>query len=127
MNRREFLLSTAAAAAVFGGAERLTRKSRVDRALNGQDVDRPPFSLWHHFGLTTAEAHAERTLAFHKDYRTDFVKVMSDFPYPKPDGKWYELKPLANPFPDQIRALEKIRDGLNGDAYFVETIFNRKS
>jgi uroporphyrinogen decarboxylase len=49
---------------------------------------------------------------------------MSDFPYPKPDGKWYELKPLANPFPDQIKALELIRDGLNGDAYFVETIFN---
>ena len=49
---------------------------------------------------------------------------MSDFPYPKPQGKWYELKPLENPFPDQIRALELIRNGLNGDAYFIETIFN---
>ena len=49
---------------------------------------------------------------------------MSDFPHPKPPGKWYELKPLANPFPDQIRALELIRQGLNGDAYFIETIFN---
>jgi uroporphyrinogen decarboxylase len=49
---------------------------------------------------------------------------MSDFPYPKPAGNWYELKPLENPFPDQIRALELIRDGLNGDAYFIETIFN---
>jgi uroporphyrinogen decarboxylase len=127
MNRRDFLFSTAAASAlrpVFGSGAALTRKSRVDRALKGEAVDRPPFSLWHHFGLTTAEAHAERTLAFHKAYRTDFVKVMSDFPYPKPDGKWYELKALENPFPDQIRALELIRDGLNGDAYFVETIFN---
>ena len=34
------------------------------------------------------------------------------------------MKPLENPFPDQIRALELIRQGLNGDAYFVETIFN---
>jgi uroporphyrinogen-III decarboxylase len=49
---------------------------------------------------------------------------MSDFPYPKPTGKWYELKPVDNPFPEQIKALELIRDGLNGDAYFIETVFN---
>ena len=50
---------------------------------------------------------------------------MSDFPYPKPaSGAWYKLKPLDTPFPDQLRALEMIRKGLNGDAYFIETIFN---
>ena len=37
------------------GAAALSRKERVDRALAGQDVDRPPFSLWHHFGLKTAQ------------------------------------------------------------------------
>ncbi len=123
MLRRDFLLS-AAAAAVPARATALTRKERVDRAVRGADVDRPPFTLWHHFGLKTAREHADRTLAFHKKYRTDLVKVMSDFPYPKPSGKWYELKPLENPFPEQIRALELIRDGLNGDAYFIETVFN---
>ena len=109
MLRREFLFSAAAVTAF--GAARLDRKARVDRAMKGEDVDRPPFSLWHHFGLTTAESHAARTLEFHKLYRTDIVKVMSDFPYPKPSGKWYELKPLQNPFPDQIHALELIRGG----------------
>ena len=128
MLRREFLYSAAAVAtlgsrSVFGAA-RLSHKERVDRALKGSDVDRPPFTFWHHFGLKSAETHAQRTLAFHKQYRTDIVKVMSDFPYPKPQGKWYELKPLDNPFPDQIRALELIRDGLDGEAYFIETIFN---
>ncbi len=123
MLRRDFLLS-AAAAAVPARATVLTRKERVDRAVRGADVDRPPFTLWHHFGLKTAREHADRTLAFHAKYRTDLVKVMSDFPYPKPSGKWYELKPLDNPFPEQIRALELIRDGLNGDAYFIETVFN---
>jgi uroporphyrinogen decarboxylase len=49
---------------------------------------------------------------------------MSDYPYPKPAGKWYELQVVANPYPEQVRALELIRKGLNGDAYFVETIFN---
>ncbi len=106
-----------------GGAA-LGRKERIDRAMRGADVDRVPFSFWQHFRLRTAEAHAEATLDFHRRYRTDLVKVMSEFPYPKPAGKWYELRPEANPFPQQIRALELIRDGLQGAAYFIETVFN---
>jgi uroporphyrinogen decarboxylase len=49
---------------------------------------------------------------------------MSDYPYPKPDGNWYSLKVIDKPFPEQLRALELIQDGLRGRAYFVETIFN---
>lgn len=123
MLRRRFLLAAAAAPFAIGGAS-LTHKQRVDRALKGTDVDRPPFSFWHHFGLTTPEEHAKATLDFHRNYRTDIVKVMSDFPYPKPEGKWYELKVEASPFPQQLKALELIRDGLGGDAYYLETLFN---
>ena len=122
MNRRYFLLTTAAAMA-HGGAS-LSKTERVRRALAGRDLDRPPFSFWHHFGLKTPEAHASATLNFHRDYRTDIVKVMSDFPYPKPAGNWWELKPEANPFAPQIRALELIRDGLKGEAPIIETLFN---
>jgi uroporphyrinogen-III decarboxylase len=122
MLRRDFLFGTAAAA-VLKGAQ-LNHKERVDRALKGSEVDRPPFSFWHHFGLKTAPDHAKRTLEFHDAYRTDFVKVMSDFPYPKPSRRWYELKVEQNPFPEQIRALEMIRDGVNGRKYFIETLFN---
>jgi uroporphyrinogen decarboxylase len=50
--------------------------------------------------------------------------VMSDYPYPKPAAEWYVLKEEKNPFPQQVIALEKIRDGLRGEAYFVETLFN---
>jgi uroporphyrinogen decarboxylase len=102
----------------------LNCKERVDRALKGEEVDRPPFSFWHHFGLKTPDAHARATLDFHRQYRTDIVKVMSDFPYPESAGKWYELKPVDDPFPEQIQALKLIRDGLNGHAYFIETVFN---
>jgi uroporphyrinogen decarboxylase len=125
MLRREFLAAAAVGATgrLFGRAA-LTPKERVDRAVAGRDVDRVPFTFWHHFGLKTPESHATRTLEFHRAYRTDLVKVMSDFDYPKSAGKWYELKVEQNPFPQQIRALELIRDGLNGSAYFIETIFN---
>jgi uroporphyrinogen decarboxylase len=124
VTRRQFLY--VAAAAPLAAKTGVTSRDRVDRALKGQDVDRPPFSLWHHFGLEKQgpERHAEATIAFHRQHGTDLVKVMSDFPYPKPKGKWWEVSEESNPFPAQIRALELIRAGVSGDAYFVETIFN---
>jgi uroporphyrinogen decarboxylase len=125
--RRQFLLGAAAglaAAPAILANRTLTKKERVDRALAGNSVDRPPFSFWHHFNLHDPEAHAKATLDFHRDYKTDIVKVMSDFPYPRSAGKWYELKVEQNPFAPQIKALELIRAGLNGQAYYVETIFN---
>jgi uroporphyrinogen decarboxylase len=127
-NRRSFLLAAAGALApIAKSAAKVTSKERVDRALKGdQPLDRPPFSFWHHFGLQNLppENHARATLAFHREFHTDLVKVMSDFPYPKPNGKWYELTVQDNPFPAELRALELIRDGLGGETYFVETIFN---
>lgn len=125
MQRRKFLTITAAAPFVLRGAS-LPHKERVDRALKGQDADRVPFTFWHHFGLKTPEEHARRTYEFHRDYRTDIVKVMSDFDYPKPadPAKWWDLKVTTDPFPQQIRALEMIRNSCGGDAYFIETLFN---
>ncbi|HEY1341498.1 MAG TPA: uroporphyrinogen decarboxylase family protein [Bryobacteraceae bacterium] len=124
MLRRRFLQAAVVAAPVILRGAALSHKERVDRAMAGGELDRPPFTFWHHFGLPTAEAHAARTLEFHRAYRTDLVKVMSDFPYPKASGKWYELTVVDNPFPDQIRALELIRKGLGGSAYMIETVFN---
>jgi uroporphyrinogen decarboxylase len=49
---------------------------------------------------------------------------MSDFPYPRPAGKWWEAKPVASPFEPQLKALAIIRDGLGKRKHFVETIFN---
>lgn len=133
LTRRTFLTVSAAALAgprLFGaaafGAAGLTSKERIDRVLAGREVDRPPLTLWHHFGLEKEgpARHAQATLDFHRQYQTDLVKVMSDFPYPRPAGRWFELKEEPNPFPAQVRALELIRDGLGGSAPFVETIFN---
>jgi uroporphyrinogen decarboxylase len=124
LSRRNLLLGSAAAFTLRGAA--MTSKERVDRALKGADVDRPPFSFWHHFldESKSGEEHARSTLQFHDEFHTDLVKVMSDYPYPKPEREWYALREEKNPFPQQIRALELIRDGLHGQAYFVETLFN---
>ncbi|MCL4401884.1 MAG: hypothetical protein M1436_04340 [Acidobacteria bacterium] len=104
-SRRDVLYLTASGAF---GASKMSSRTRVDRALQGRDVDRPPFSFWHHFGLEKdpGERHAEATLAFHRKFRTDLVKVMSDYPYPRPEGQWYQLRVLDSPYPEQLRALE---------------------
>jgi uroporphyrinogen decarboxylase len=125
LSRRKLLLASAAAFTLRGGST-MTSKERVDRARKGADVDRSPFSLWHHFldESKPGEQHARSTLEFHEKFHTDLVKVMSDYPYPKSKAEWYSLREEKNPFPEQIRALELIRDGLAGQAYFVETLFN---
>jgi len=61
---------------------------RVTRALKGEEVDRPPFSFWYHFGLQhgPGRKHAEAELDFYRAYDLDFLKVMNDYPYPLPAG-----------------------------------------
>src|SRR4051794_38059737 len=124
VSRRAFLLTSAAAVLARGGTS-ITSRQRVDRAIKGLDVDRTPFTFWYHFVDETKppEAHAQSTLGFHKKFQTDLVKVMSDYPYPKSKSEWFELREDKNPFPKQVRALELIRDGLGGDAHFLETLF----
>src|SRR5688500_2788826 len=126
LSRRRFLATSAAAfaadallalATLHGAA--LSPRERIDRALAGRDVDRLPISLWHHFGLEQdgPARHAQATLAFHRDYRTDLVKVMSDFPFPTPAGAWHEVRATDDPFPQQIQALTTIRDALQRSAH----------
>ena len=126
ITRRNFFLASAGAMAA--SAAGLTPRQRIDKVLAGQDTDRPAFTYWYHFldEKLPGEQHAASTVAFHKKFRTDLVKVMSDYPYPKPKGLWYQLREEKNPFPEQIKALKIIADTLTGpgNAHFVETIFN---
>jgi uroporphyrinogen decarboxylase len=130
LSRRDFV-SVAAATATLGFARVpfaapaiLGHKERVDRALLGQPVDRPPYSLWHHFNKPTAEEEARSLVEFHRRYDTDIVKAMNDFDYPRSStGKWYEIAPIDSPYPKQLETLELVRNGLNGDAYFIDTLF----
>jgi len=48
---------------------------RVDRVLNGEAVDRPPLTLWYHFGVQHAggEQFAKLTLEFFNYYDFDYL------------------------------------------------------
>jgi uroporphyrinogen decarboxylase len=128
IHRRGFLRGAAVTAGLaiatpaFG--KKLGHKERVDRALHGQDVDRPPFTFYHHFKRPTPQLEAQDHLEFHRAYDTDIVKVMNDFDYPRATkGSWYELDAVDSPYPDQLKTLEIIRVGLNGNAYFIDTLY----
>ena len=55
----------------------MTHRVRVTAALRGEDVDRPPVSMWRHFyeAETSAEGLAEAMLGFQRSYDWDFMKV----------------------------------------------------
>ena len=124
INRRDWLLGFSSVAILRGAA--MTSMERMTKVMHGEEPDRSPFTFWHHFLDETkpAATHAQSTLAFHDAFKTDLIKVMSDYAYPKPKGTWYELKVDPNPFPQQIQSLELIKKGLGGKTMFLETIFN---
>jgi uroporphyrinogen decarboxylase len=115
----------------------LDKKRRVLNALNGAEVDRPPFSFWYHFGLQhlSGRHHAEAEIGFFRAYDLDFLKVMNDYPYPLPAGvealsakdDWERVEPVEGTDPrwaEQLTALSLLNEAIGGEALFIETIFS---
>ena len=141
-SRRSFLqlagtliaASSTGSTVLASGKSQMNKVERVKAALRGERVDRVPFTCWHHLGLEKqpGEKHAEATIEFYRKFDVDLLKVMSDFPYPAPEGlekisqpeDWQRVEPQKNPFPEQIKALRLIHKELKGQALFVETIFH---
>jgi uroporphyrinogen decarboxylase len=57
--------------------DKFTGKQRVDRLMEGREIDRPPVSAWQHFydQEWTAEKLAKATIDFQNEYDWDFVKI----------------------------------------------------
>jgi uroporphyrinogen decarboxylase len=115
----------------------MTKIERVRAALSGAEVDRPPFSVWYHFGLQHAPAErvAQAHLEFFEAYGLDWLKVMNDYSYPMPrnvetvtDPK--DLKRITaidirqGSLGEQLEAVRLIGLELRGKALVVDTIFN---
>ena len=140
-SRRTFLRSSSILSSALVASRRTVRAARpktykvqiVKSVLHGEKVERVPFTFWHHFRLEKfpGEKHAEATLDFYRKFDVDLLKVMSDFPYPPPqglekiedEGDWSKLEVFKNPFPEQVKALRIIQKELKGEALFVETVF----
>lgn len=115
----------------------MNKIERVTLALKGEEVDRPPFSFWYHFGLQhmPGRKHAEAEIDFYRAYDLDFLKVMNDYPYPLPRGlkalaseeDWNHVEPIAGShecWREQLEALSVISETIGREAMFIETIFS---
>lgn len=115
----------------------MTAVERVRAALAGAPVDRPPFTLWYHFGLqhAPAERTAQAHLEFFEAYGLDWLKLMNDYSYPMPPGvetlddprdleRVVELDPEATPLGEQLRVVAHVSAALRGRALVVDTVFN---
>jgi len=113
------------------------KKELVERVLAGETVERPPVSLWYHFGIQheSGERFAQTTLAFFRYYDLDFLKVMNDYYYPPPQGleemcnkvDLERIEPLEienTLWKEQFKALEIISRELKGEALFLDTVFD---
>jgi uroporphyrinogen decarboxylase len=132
----------------------MTRWKRVKAALAGREVDRVPVSFWGHDYARewTAQTLAEATLDRYRRFGWDLIKVnpRSSYyaeawgnRYQRPDepvrsaanteyvlktGR--ELDQIAprdvqdGPFGEQLEALRLIKQGLNDEAPFIQTVFS---
>jgi uroporphyrinogen decarboxylase len=115
----------------------LTKIERVRAALSGAEVDRPPFSVWYHFGLqhAPAERTAQTHVEFFEAYNLDWLKVMNDYSYPMPRA----IESLTDPrdlkripafdvrqgtLGEQLEVVRLIGQSLRGKALVVDTVFN---
>jgi uroporphyrinogen decarboxylase len=115
----------------------LKKGERITAALRGEEVDRPPFSFWYHFGLQhmSGSGHAQAEIDFFRAYDLDFLKVMSDYPYPLPSGidevarpdDWGRIEPLEASdrcWGEQLTALSLINEAIGKETLFIDTIFS---
>lgn len=116
---------------------RMTKIERIQAALAGENVDRPAWSAWYHFGLQHLDGKvlAEVEHGFYRAYDPDWLKLMHDFPYALPPGvteirtgeDWIRLEPRPGDdagFGHQLEAVGMLHEALRGEAYCTDTIFS---
>ena len=135
-------------------ARQLSHHARLEAALGGGGVDRPPVALWRHFPVDDQApgSLASATVAFQRDYDFDLVKVTpassfcvkdwgsQDEWHGAPEGTrdytyrviqqpedWTHLKPLdphQGFLAAQLECLRLIVGELGNDVPVIQTIFN---
>jgi len=132
----------------------MNHTERIDAVLKGEPVERLPVSFWRHFYLAerTGQGLAQAMLYFWRRYEWDFLKVNPRSTYQAeawgvkptygPDehtkeelGEWpvketsdwariVPVSPTEGVFAEQLDALSRVKKGLDGQCYFIETVFS---
>lgn len=135
----------------------MTKRERLQAAIRGEPVDRPPVALWRHFpgDDQDAAALATSTVGFQRQYDFDFIKVTPASSYCTRDWgvedrwlgneegtreyvghpihapeDWYVLEaldPQRGALGAQLRCLEHIHKMVGDEVPFIQTIFNSLS
>jgi len=132
----------------------MLKRTRLERAFVGEEVDRPPVALWRHWPGDDQRPGdlAAATIRFQQEYDWDFVKVTPSSEYCRRGGgvqtlwegnnegtrryvhhpihepeDWLALrpqKPTESGLGDVLEALRLIRNGLGPQVPILQTIFS---
>ena len=132
----------------------MTKWERVEAALHGEEVDRVPISLWKHYHLQDRAPGqlAEVSLALHRQFDTDLIKLTPSGLYPIQDwgatirfGRDDDFLPLAvqpvitaadewetlpkldvnkGALRRELETIHHMAAGLDGSAPFMMTLFS---
>jgi uroporphyrinogen decarboxylase len=131
-----------------------THRERIQAALKGEIIDRPPVALWRHFPVDdqSPEALAIAHLQYKQNYDFDLIKVTPASSFCLKDwgvedewvgdtegtrrytkrviqnpGDWEALpvlEPTSHRLAEQLESLRLIRAGLSPDTPLLQTIFS---
>lgn len=115
----------------------MNKLERIDAVLEGREPDRIPICVWYHFGHQhgSGEKFAGLVLEWFRHYDLDLLKLMNDYFYPMPAGleeirdaaglaKLQRFDPEESDWREQLAAIRIIARELNGEAYFIDTVFD---
>jgi uroporphyrinogen decarboxylase len=132
----------------------MTRRERIQAALQGAPTDRPAVSLWRHFPGhdDTPRRLADATLQFQRQFDVDLIKLMPTGMYPVLDygvrvaladdeigtthyvtgpihetADWSRLptvSPAAGVLGEQVEVIRLVRAELGPDTPIIQTIFS---
>jgi uroporphyrinogen decarboxylase len=132
----------------------MTKRERIEAAVNGRPVDRVPISFWRHFPDVEMQAEplAEVLAAFQRRYDLDFVKMMPNACYATEDwgcrieyrenpngartvakrvvhelSDWRRIRPLdphAGALGREVRCVELLRKALGDEVPILQTVFS---
>ncbi len=136
------------------GAPWMSKRERVDAAVRGRPVDRPPVAAWRHFvGQESNAADLARAMiGWLREYDWDFLKINPRWTYvleawgnrydlsryegvsPMPLyhavqgagdlGKIKPLDPASGPLGEQLEAVSRIVREVDGEVYTIQTVFS---